>query len=226
MTDIQIFSNPQFGEIEAVEQKFADIKSNGWVYALEYGEMIKIGCSSKPSKRYAHLVHNGADYAGLKIGRFALSQPCVNYRELETYLHKVFGSKRKEGTELFAISFEEAVQGLKSLDYDFDFVKADREIESRSKVMIEFAQSVMSNKIAPCDSKTIVQMADEIIAKLSSIIQEQSEMIDKSIEQTNFYQHYSETLEKMIVQMYFGEIDPAKLDYFVNHFILKDAYLN
>ena len=106
MNDIQIFNNHQFGEIEAIERKFTDVKSNGWVYALEYGEMIKIGCSAKPSKRYARLVHNGADYAGLTMGRLVLSRPCVNYKLLETRLHRMFAFYRKANTELFDMSFE------------------------------------------------------------------------------------------------------------------------
>lgn len=147
MNEIKIFSNPQFGEIEAIEQEFAEVKSNGWVYALEYGDMVKIGCSSKPSKRYAHLIHNGADYAGLKMGKFALSKSCVNYRELETRLHKQFASYRKEGTELFSISFGEAVKAIETLEYDLDFVSADAQIKESFEGLKTFVTSFMNGQL-------------------------------------------------------------------------------
>ena len=129
MADIQIFKNDQFGEIRTVEKEFAHIKSCGWVYALEFGDMIKIGCTHSPYKRLINLSHIGGDYSNLQIGRFVLSKPCVNYKSLEKELHKLFSEYRKNGTELFGISLERVISALNCLEYDTDFAKADADLE-------------------------------------------------------------------------------------------------
>lgn len=199
--EIQIFSNPQFGEIEAVEQKFADIKSKGWVYALEYGDKVKIGCSSNPSHRYAHLIHNGADYAGLKMGRFALSKACVNFRRMESDLHKRFAQYRKEGTELFSLPFDRIVSTFSKLDYDFNFRKADETVRETQENGYErlvgmFGGEVMPNSkvITADDVDCLLKFMLNLIEEQRSLIKNQLKLIDKSMYQTRYYRRIAEHL--------------------------------
>lgn len=89
----------------------------GVVYALEYGDQIKIGSTNKPYERMRALTHNAQKYGDTKIGSVAFTTPHSNFRSNETLLHRKFASKRKEGTELFNITLEEAIKAFSGLEY-------------------------------------------------------------------------------------------------------------
>lgn len=199
--DIQIFSYPRIKDVEAIENRFSHIRCKGWVYALEYGDMVKIGCSSKPSKRYAHLVHNGEDYAGLKMEKLAISNACVNFRQLEATLHNKFARFRKEGTELFNVPFDDIIKAFYDLAYDVNFVEADRRFNERNKKGTELLKRTIGKTY---DTKSIANIIDQLVnltSELSNLTQQQAEMLKKqstmletSIEQTRYYRSIAELL--------------------------------
>lgn len=87
-------------------------KGYGYVYAMEVGDFVKIGCTTKPDKRFAQIRHGATGYGGVDVGRFAVSASVKNFYEWEANLHRKFQNLRKPNTELFSIPFEAAVRSL------------------------------------------------------------------------------------------------------------------
>lgn len=87
-------------------------KSTGFVYALECGDYVKIGQTTKPDKRFYQIRQGAHNYGGVDTGRMAVSARIENYIEKEHELHSIFAKLRKEGTELFSIPFEAAAKEL------------------------------------------------------------------------------------------------------------------
>ena len=106
---------------------------HGYVYIIEYGEGIKIGCSKQPSKRINAIKSHARNYSDIIIGRIAVSTEHTNYKENEEMLHKHFGSFRKAKSEIFRISFGEALSSLpRSIEYLDE--SADKEIDCNKRV--------------------------------------------------------------------------------------------
>lgn len=112
---IQIFSNPQFGEIKQIDSTVKDTYY-GFVYACEYGMTVKIGSTNQPYNRLMALIRQAESYGALKIGRFAITQMHTNYKANEKLLHNKFSVYRQEGTELFNIDFQKAVESMSTLN--------------------------------------------------------------------------------------------------------------
>lgn len=117
MANITIIDSPT----EAKIKKYANIHNpkfrQGYIYAFEYGDFVKIGLSRSPAQRFRQLAHLARGYGQLNTGRFAISIPCSNYIDLEEKLHSIFSTSRKEDTELFNIAFDEVVKEMDALDY-------------------------------------------------------------------------------------------------------------
>ena len=107
MNELQIFNSEEFRDIRTVQEKAREFE--GFVYALECSSLIKIGCTQKPYDRIKTLKKILGDYGGMNIGRILLSIPHTNFRQNEKVLHNTFSRKRVDGTELFSISFYDAV---------------------------------------------------------------------------------------------------------------------
>lgn len=109
-----IFDNPSPAQIR--ERVYTPSgksgKASGFVYALECGEFVKIGKTTKPDKRFSQIRHGAYSYGGVEVGRMAISARINNYGEKELELHTKFSKLRKNGTELFGIPFEVAVTEL------------------------------------------------------------------------------------------------------------------
>ena len=110
--ELQIFNNEQFGQVKELERANRN-NYIGFYYFLEWGNVVKIGCSKKPYQRLLALKRT-AKYGGLCIGRIGISQGHTNYAENEKILHKHFADYRKNDTELFSISFIDAVNSIPS----------------------------------------------------------------------------------------------------------------
>lgn len=81
-------------------------EGQGFVYALEWGDCVKIGRTKNLQQRMKHLAHNAKNYARVELGRVAYSAPHSNYCESETKLHHFFKEKRIGDGELFRLSFD------------------------------------------------------------------------------------------------------------------------
>lgn len=80
----------------------------GFVYVVEYGEMIKIGFTAEPQYRF-HTKYKPALCYGYEAGRVFLSPAHRRYVDTENALHKHFAEYRIPNTELFRIRFNENI---------------------------------------------------------------------------------------------------------------------
>lgn len=117
MNEIKIFENPEFGSVKDIEKGLTTFF--GVVYLLEYGSLLKIGCSKVPYQRLMQLKRNATNYNGTKLGRVAITKPHTNYKENEKTLHSLFESKRKDGTELFDLNLDDALSAMGNFDLEY-----------------------------------------------------------------------------------------------------------
>lgn len=92
----------------------------GVMYALEYGNYLKIGHSTNPKRRVHGLKHQAEKYSGTNSMNYALSINMTNYLEVESYLHNYFADIRKEGTELFKMTLNSFLLRLPKLEIKTD----------------------------------------------------------------------------------------------------------
>lgn len=223
---IQIFNFQKENQSEIIdslrksELELAAIMSNGWLYALEYGDLVKIGCTSSLSKRMRFLIHQGMDYADLPIGRLVISIPCVNYKDLESLLHRKFDSNRKQGTELFSISFDDVVKAMELLQYDQDFVSADSAIKQKGDDMVVFAKELLGYDAYLKESDFISKTLDTV-KYLHGIIEQQGANVEQLMDFMDFQRRYIETLETIIIKLRDGKIELSLLDCFISNLTSK-----
>lgn len=128
MNELQIFNNEEFGEVKNIE-KANKGKHTGFFYILEYGNLVKIGSTKNPYQRIMSLKRGAETYGNLKLGKVAISKPHTNYVSNEKRLHKLFSELRKSGSELFDISFDEAIRQIGDIEY----LNESKEIEAKSE---------------------------------------------------------------------------------------------
>lgn len=167
--NIQIFNNPSIDLLQVCEVDFKNVPCRGWVYVLEYGNgVVKIGCTRKLAQRYQNLVHSGADYGNVQFGRMALSPACVNYRNMESHLHRHFAVYRKQGTELFNVSLEDVVTQISKIECDFDFdgqnQRKREEFEKMKSSIISFWESEKDR-----EDKKKYEAAKEFLSKMPPV---------------------------------------------------------
>jgi len=112
----------------------------GYVYAIEYGSMLKIGQSRNLRQRLRTLKSHAKNYSGAPSGKFVFSLPHTNHLENEKILHEYFKSKRTNG-ELFNISIQDFIDSQPILD----FKDKSEEKEKRSNVFAGFMKDFVLN---------------------------------------------------------------------------------
>ena len=100
--------------------KFVNGKETGfgYVYGVKCGKYIKIGSTFNPKARIP-MIKRYAEKYGLSVSMVALSSLHVNYKENEIAIHDIFSNYRKNGTELFEISFHDFISLLNSTKISF-----------------------------------------------------------------------------------------------------------
>lgn len=111
----------------------------GFVYCLESEDgKIKIGRSSNVFKRINTLKSQNSS----KIINIVISEPALNYYEIERSLHKTFKEKRLNG-EWFDLKLEDCLEELKKIkteNKDVDVLIAEE--KETLKAICEFANSL------------------------------------------------------------------------------------
>lgn len=127
---LKVFCRDSISDIKEI-QKNKSTEYMGFFYVLEYDDCVKIGCTRNPYERIRTLVHDAEKYGKSHTNRVAISLEHTNYRENEKFLHKLFASYRKLGTELFNITFDEAVSTIKNVDIEIldESAKIEKESE-------------------------------------------------------------------------------------------------
>ena len=113
---IQDFSKSGFNPNILDYEPRAD-KSHGYIYAIAADGRTKIGMTQNPPKRITAI----CTQAGFVAVEVFVSNPCSNYRELESAAHRNFSADRMTG-EWFAISMADAVGFATSCEYRADKV--------------------------------------------------------------------------------------------------------
>lgn len=142
MNELKIFENPDCDELLQVERSLAGTYL-GIVYALEFGDMLKIGHSIKPYCRMKQMKKT-AEYSGVRTGRMCISVAHTNHLQIEAELHAYFAPARKEGTELFNLHLDDFCSAIRP--GKFEFLDESERIEARGAAFIEFAKEFVSGK--------------------------------------------------------------------------------
>ena len=102
-----------------IEPKYEELKMTkfgyGRIYAIELGGYVKIGSTRKPRDRF-YEYRSFRKRFGVPIGKIAISQFVINYRELEKMLHERLSEFRTTdavlGNEIFQIDIETAAREI------------------------------------------------------------------------------------------------------------------
>lgn len=166
MENITIYKQPEISTIPQHEQKFL-----GYVYAIEFGNYIKIGCTKCPYRRILQL-RRIANYNMCKIKQIALSEPHVNYKQNEHLLHLQFDTKRIKGTELFNITLIQAINAMKELHIDKNITFVEQKSEDMRKLLEGWSQHEKNKSDtipqAPLDFYKNIEL-DDIDAKMEIV---------------------------------------------------------
>lgn len=140
MNELQIFSNPAFGEIKNFEKNLKDTYL-GIFYAVEYGQAIKIGHTKKPYTRIVTLKRAAEKYGDISLGRVCISKAHTNHEENEKKLHEHFAKARKAGTELFNISFDDFISAVSLMGIEYK--DESPQIKARSEAFLRGMKSLL-----------------------------------------------------------------------------------
>lgn len=119
MNNLQVFTPQNFGFLKELEQ---EIKGTfkGVVYGLDLGDYVKIGHTSKPYSRIHQHKIQLKNYGDWEIRKVFITVPHTNHFENERLVHQFFSKYRKEGTELFKVSFKTVLEGFQNIGLIFD----------------------------------------------------------------------------------------------------------
>ena len=118
-----------FENADCIPSIYCNIASNmknirlGFVYVVEFGDMVKIGYTTEPRGRLKMLEKQSEKYGGVKSGRIFMSPAHMKYQETERTLHKYFGECRVPQKELFRIHFNQNIPLIMCMALD-DELKA------------------------------------------------------------------------------------------------------
>lgn len=106
--------------------------NGGYVYVLLANDnTVKMGVTTNPYKRISQI----ETASGKEIIDWYVSEPCVNYIDIEKKLHNYFAKTRLKG-EWFDVQYNDAVNKLSTMKYKLlDYRSIDDEIISAVKII-------------------------------------------------------------------------------------------
>ena len=110
---------------------------SGVVYAVEFGDYVKVGCTADVNHRFTALSNIARNYAMTSIGRIAITGFCNNWYECEAEAHAMLADYRINDSEMFSVDFDVAVDALKKLHLNLVGPITPQEIEEREKISEE-----------------------------------------------------------------------------------------
>ena len=110
----------KFPIVEAINQ--------GIVYALEYGNCVKIGKTRNLAERIKTLTSQAKKYSLTNTGLVAYTEAHSNYSDNEKLLHHVFKDKRIDDGELFAIDLDYFIKHVPDISLRYDVLENDGEV--------------------------------------------------------------------------------------------------
>ncbi|MCM1235402.1 MAG: GIY-YIG nuclease family protein [Ruminococcus flavefaciens] len=170
MNEIKIFENKDFDKVKEIRNDKGDYL--GYVYALECGEFVKIGCTKRPYQRLRYLINSIENYGRMDIKRFALTKAHSNYYRNERRMHEYFKMYRVDETELFELKFKKAVKAMSEI---LEFKNESIESKYKADWIIEFI-TTLKNRIMIEDKKIFNKMNDEDIDKAIHMLEKYKTM--------------------------------------------------
>ena len=178
------------GDMELRKVPVSEIK--GFVYLIEWGEFVKIGCTKNPVQRFKALARY-VEYGDVKTGKLALSVPIEDYFFYENHLHNYFSSYRQQGTELFDISLEDAVEYL---EYSISEIKREKK-ENKNEFLKVPVYALLDKDLTLSDAIVFSAIIDYIddeskamsierIMKKTNLSNYQVRQSIKSLEKNNY----------------------------------------
>ena len=197
MEELKIFENEEFDKLRNITR---NMKYGGFLYVLEYGKYVKIGCTKNPDKRMRQLKISASNYCDVILGRLWISTEHTNYKETEVQAQHLFPDVRKKGTELFSISFEKAIYTILSSNiiYKNENELIEEDARRCSNIMKNFVLNGYTPAVAPLSTtagskketpeeimamglfaaKEIIKRKDEKIKNLENKIKELINKLD------------------------------------------------
>lgn len=114
---------------------------HGYVYALEFGDGIKIGFSTQLKSRIKSLRRSAAKYGDKETGVVLYSPSHTNYRENERQLHKFFAPQQIKSSERFGITLAEFVSSSPGLEFKDESEQNSRRADAFIGWITRFAQT-------------------------------------------------------------------------------------
>ncbi len=142
----------------------------GFVYVVEYGEMIKIGFTEDPRERFSTKYKPALNY-GYEPGRIFISPAHRHYVDTEHALHKHFADFRVPKTELFKIKFSENIPVMMCMALELKmFEQGECDTTNTNNVKEEREISMNNQKVNNADIRNEMKAAGlyywQIAAKL------------------------------------------------------------
>ena len=110
----------------------------GYIYAIEYGQNIKIGQTADAYKRMKALIAQARNYGDICVGRMAISQPHTNYAANERVLHAHWKALRIRG-ELFRVDLDRFISDSPSMG----FLDETARLQAKTERGLQFFKSVV-----------------------------------------------------------------------------------
>lgn len=125
----------------------------GYVYALEWDNKIKIGCTKNIVNRMKqHMIV--AKYGNIKLGKVGISPIHVNYCENEKALHNMFKNMRVKNTELFKTGLSDVLSAMDRLSFSHDLpneIEKNKFYNSLKKIIFDENVEKIENDKKICE---------------------------------------------------------------------------
>ena len=155
--------------------------SLGCVYAVEFGNMVKIGFTTNFEKRIKSLKQTFRyKNEKRKIGKTYCSNEMHYATRAEAFLHEMFKDRRIEHTELFRITFEEAEKAIKEVEQLKLYLDEDweRHLEAERISDKMFNSIFIDNVESEEEKKELVELAKENAKLADDVIKEYKKQIE------------------------------------------------
>lgn len=103
---------------------------HGYVYAIEYGDFIKIGHTTNLQQRIKAIISNAKNYSKVKVGRIVFSVPHTNYKENEHLLHEALQKMRQGKAELFNLTLDEFIAQIPPLEFKDESAEKQKDADA------------------------------------------------------------------------------------------------
>lgn len=138
-----------FNSVEEIDNAgYKPTEFIGYVYAIEFGDKVKIGCSANLHKRMVSLQNLAKNYCDCEAGRILVSPAHTNYAENEIILHEIFQDARFFNGELFNATIEEVLEAFERLKFKDERIS----LKSRTQNVFQTLKALVTSDYSDMNS--------------------------------------------------------------------------